>query len=191
MNYSEQIHLAIYGSLPSSLQMLVSQPQRVSFEATSKPTNPDDAIITMGILSHNLNTLFSGVFSKISIAELMLFASGMNPINEGLLLSSLALYNADFDFRFETQVTPITGEDDDGNPVETGKSVTITPTSDTKNITSFEVNIPALGATYKASVGEAITFEAGVDISRVTGTISATLKDGAKKVKDFVVDLFE
>lgn len=191
MNYSEQIHLAIYGSLPSSLQMLVSQPQRVSFEATSKPTNPDDAIITMGILSHNLNTLFSGVFSKTSIAELMLFASGMNPINEGLLLSSLALYNADFDFRFETQVTPITGEDDDGNPVETGKSVTITPTSDTKNITLFEVNIPALGATYKASAGESITFETRVDLSRITGTISARLKDGSKKVEDFIVDLFD
>lgn len=189
MNYSEQIHLAIYGSLPADMQSLLSQPQRVTFEATTKPTTKDDAIIVMGVLSHNLNTLFAGLFSKISVAELMLFAAGMNPINEGMLLSSLALYNSNFDFDYSTQITPITGEDETGAPIETGKTVTVTPTATGGDVTVFVLSIPAISLNRKASAGETISFDADSDMTALSGKISATMKDGVTVEKDFYTDL--
>ena len=189
MNYSEQIHLAIYGSLPADMQSLLSQPQRVAFEATTTPTTKDDAIIAMGVLSHNLNTLFAGLFSKISVAELMLFAAGMNPINEGMLLSSLALYNSNFDFDYSTQVSPITGEDDNGAPIETGKTVTVTPTATGGEVASIELSIPALGINSKTSLGGTISFDVDFNVKELSGKIWATMKDGVKVAKDFYTDL--
>lgn len=89
-----QLEAALHQSLPQALQSEIQSTGTVTFDPCPAVTSTDTAILAMGILSANLNTVLGNLFGKTSVIELMLYAASGNPLLKGILLSSLQINTA-------------------------------------------------------------------------------------------------
>ena len=89
-----QLEAALHQSLPQAWQSEIQGAGTVAFEECPAITSTDTAVLAMGILSRNLNTVLGNLFGKTSVIELMLYAASGNPSLKGILLSSLQINTA-------------------------------------------------------------------------------------------------